>query len=110
MKKSFLKIIPLFALTILSAKILNWFFNFSDTTNNIINSLMFTLIGVSFLIFSFNFKNTLFKIIVIVCGLFLMIWNFLPEKNYLTFIGILAIVIPMLIGKFSEETKEIMLG
>ena len=106
MKKIFLKIIPFFALIILSAKILNWFLNFSDTTNSIINSLMFTLIGISYLIFSFSLENKLNRIILTVCGLFLIIWNFLPEKNYLTIAGIFAIIIPMVIENFSKETKE----
>ena len=37
MKKYTLKIISILALIILVAKISNWFFNFSDGTNNLIN-------------------------------------------------------------------------
>lgn len=67
---------------------------------------MFTLIGISYLIFSFSLENKLNKITLAVCGLFLILYNFLPENNYVTISGIFAIIIPMLIGKFSKETKE----
>lgn len=106
MKKIFLKVIPFFALIILCAKISNWFLNFSNTTNSIINSLMFTLIGISYLIFSFSLENKLNRVVLVICGLFLIICNFLPETNYLSIAGIFAIIIPMLIGKFSKVTKE----
>ena len=106
MKKYTLKIISILALIILVAKISNWFFNFSDGTNNLINYLMFSVIGMSYLIYGFSLKNKLNKIILLVSGLYLIIWNFLPERSYLTIIGIFAIISPMLIGRFSKETNN----
>ncbi len=107
MKIFILRLLPIFALLILFAKISNWIFKFSDYANNIINTLMFTIIGISYLIYGFSLKSKLTKIILFISGIYLIIWNYYPENNLLTFLGILAIIIPILIGKFSKETKKL---
>lgn len=108
MKKNTFKLLSFIALVVIIVKILNWFLNFSDTTNNIINSLMFSLIGISYFILGFNLEKKLNRIILFVCGLYLIIFNFFPEKNYVAIIGILVIVTAILIRKFSKETKNAM--
>ncbi len=107
MKKYSFKLFKTIALLIFGAKFSNCIFNYSDTTNYIIDTLMFSFIGICYLIFGYSLEFKLNKIILILSGLYLIAWNFLPESNYLSAVGILAIVLPMLIGKFSKETKSL---
>jgi len=67
---------------------------------------MFSVIGIAYLIFAFAYENRIKRSILLICGTYLIVGNFLPEKSYLSLIGIVAVVVPMLIGRFSKETKQ----
>lgn len=107
MKNYSFKLFKITALLIFGAKFSSWIFNYSVATNYIIDFTMFSFIGICYLIFGYFLENKLNKMIVILSGLYLIVWKFLPENNYLLKVVILAIVLPTLIGKFSKETKSL---
>ena len=91
---------------ILLGKILNWFLNFNDQTNEILNTAMFCGIGIFYLAAAWAFERPLIKIIIALCGAYLIIMNFLAEFPWKSIIGIIGIVVPMVFGNFISEEKE----
>ncbi len=108
MKKIAFTIFRIAVAIILIGKILNWFLHFGDQTNQILNILMFGLIGIAYTIagFLWDKKLTLTKTIIICCGLFLIIMNFITEHTILTVIGIICILTPMLIARFTKDESN----
>lgn len=92
---------------VLTGKILSWFLNFNDTTNYILNTTMFSLIGIAFIVAGIHWDNKVSKLMMVLCGLFLIIYNFLPENIAFEIIGIACIIVPMVIGRFSKENDKI---
>lgn len=107
MKKNVIFILGIFAIIIFLAKISGWFIHYSEKTINIINSLMFTVIGIYYLIFGIVLTELKLKITLIISGIFLICMNFLPNNIFLNIIGIAFIVIPMILAKYSKEVKLI---
>lgn len=107
MKKTFFTIFRILLGIVLLGKITNWFLNYSDETNQILNTAIFTLIGIAYTIAGFISDKNLTKIIFIVCGLYLIIMNLINKNTILTIIGIICILTPLLISRFSlEKTDE----
>lgn len=107
MKKYLFTLFKILVIAVLIAKISNWFFNYSDKTNKLINTYMFCLIGFAYLVGSTAWQVTLNKLIFLICGLYLIVMNFLPQHTALTIVGIICILVPMLIAKFSKEVKTL---
>uniref|UniRef100_UPI00404796C4 hypothetical protein n=1 Tax=Flavobacterium sp. TaxID=239 RepID=UPI00404796C4 len=92
---------------VLIGKISNWFLNYSDETNQILNVGMFTLIGIAYLVGGFVWDKKLINIIFLVCGIYLIAMNFIGDFGLKSIIGIICILTPMLIPRLSpEETDE----
>ncbi|SFI56382.1 hypothetical protein SAMN05421638_0011 [Kaistella treverensis] len=91
---------------ILIAKIANIIFGFSDQINSYINYFMFTIIGLYY-IFGFTSPNKSIKFIVFFCGIYLILMNFIPKSTMVEIFGIICIVAPMLIRRFSPEMRKI---
>lgn len=108
MKNISFKIFRLLLFAVLTAKILNWFLDFSAQTNDLLNTIMFCLIGIAYLIFGFVWKNKWINSIFIICGLYLIIMNFIEKDTFLNIIGFISILTPMLIGRFykAEDDKK----
>lgn len=107
MKKILFTIFRVLIGIILIGKISNWFLNYSDETNQILNAGMFTLIGIGYLVGGFNWDKKLINIIFILCGIYLIAMNFIGDFGLKSIIGIVCILTPMLIARFSpEETNE----
>ena len=105
MKNTLLKIFRLLFIIVLIAKILNWFLNFSEATNQILNVVMFSLIGLYFIVVGYQFNGKTLKVIFLICGSYLIVMNFFPKNTVLTLIGIACVLIPLVIGRFSKETR-----
>lgn len=105
MKTALVNIFKIFAVTILAAKILNWFLHFSPQTNELVNSVMFILIGIAYLVVGYKFKDTFRRMVMRACGMYLLIMNFLENNTLLTIGGILCLVIPMLMSRFYREKR-----
>ncbi|WP_344713421.1 hypothetical protein [Winogradskyella damuponensis] len=107
MKKILHKIFLILIGIVLIGKISNWFLNYSDETNQIINTGMFTLIGIAYLVGGFVWNKKLINIIFIVCGIYLIGMNFIGDFALKSIIGIVCILTPMLTARFlPEETDE----
>ena len=109
LKNNTLKIYRILIGIVLIGKISNWFLNYSDETNKILSAAMFCLIGIAYLAFSWAFDKTILKLILAICGIYLIIMNFIPDFSCNSIIGIVCILTPMIIGKFlpkEDEDKE----
>jgi hypothetical protein len=108
MKKILFTIFRFLFIIILIAKISNWFFSYNDLTNKIINAAMFVLIGIAYLVVGFFWEKKIINIIFIACGGYLIIMNFMDNFILKSIIGILCILTPMLIARFSpkQTTKK----
>lgn len=91
---------------VLIGKILNWFLNFSDGINQMLNTSMFCLIGIAYIVIGYVWNKKLVKIIIITCGLFLIIMNFFPKNAVLYMLGIACILTPVLIARFNKEKED----
>ena len=91
---------------VLIGKISNWFLNYSDETNQILNAGMFTLIGIAYLVGGFVWDKKLINIIFMVCGIYLIVMNFISDFGLKSIIGIVCILTPMLIARFSPEETD----
>jgi len=91
---------------VLIAKILNWFLDFSDETNAILNTVMFSLIGLAYIVVGLAWNHKFLKAVIILCGVYLIVFNFLERQLALSLVGIACLIIPMIIGVLSPETKE----
>ncbi|MDF3076683.1 MAG: hypothetical protein K0S09_572 [Sphingobacteriaceae bacterium] len=91
---------------ILVAKISNWFFHFNDETNRLLNAAMYCLIGIAYLAMGFIWDGKLFKLLIIACGLFLIVVNFVTPNTILNILGIVCILTPLLIARTYKESKS----
>ncbi len=106
MKKISLKIFFILIGIVLIGKISNWFLNYSDETNEILNTIMFCLIGISYLAFSWTFEKNVMKFVFAICGIYVILMNFIPDYSWDSIIGIVCILTPMIIGRFLPEEEE----
>lgn len=111
MKNTAFTVFKILCLAILTAKILNWFLDFSAQTNGLLNTIMFCLIGIAYLVFGFVWKNKWINSIFIICGLYLIIMNFIQKDVFLNIISFICILTPLLIGRFykaEDDEKQLM--
>lgn len=111
MKKAIIIIFKILIFAVLIGKILNWFFKFNYITNEILNTAMFCLIGIAFIFYGYWWDKKIMKVLLIVCGLYLITMNFIPQSNLVSIIGIVCIILPTLIVRFKKEknTSETLL-
>ncbi|MBN9350242.1 MAG: hypothetical protein J0H55_06125 [Chitinophagaceae bacterium] len=88
---------------VLVAKILNWIFYFGNQINLIINTTMFCLIGIAFIASSFVWQKKLVKIILFLCGAYLIVMNFFAKDILLNWPALISILTPSIIYRFSKE-------
>ena len=103
MKKTIFTLFRILLLLVLISKVLNWFLKFDEVTNQVLNTAMFCLIGIAYLVMGYAWDKKIISVIIITCGLFLIIMNFLPDKTWITIIGIVCILFPMLITRFQKK-------
>ncbi|QHI37380.1 hypothetical protein IMCC3317_27590 [Kordia antarctica] len=106
MKKILFTIFQILITIVFIGKISNWFLNYSDETNQILNVAMFTLIGIAYMYTGFIWDKKLIKTILIVCGLYLIVANFISDFYLKSIIGIVCILVPMLIIRFSHKEVD----
>lgn len=108
LKKKPQRIYLIFLAIILVGKISNWFFNYSDDTNAILNTVMFSVIGITYLIMAWAFEKALVKGIFVLCGVYLIVMNFIPAYSWNSILGIVCILTPLIIVKFltQDDSEE----
>ena len=70
-------------------KILNWFLKFDSETNQFLNTAMFCLIGIAYLVMGYVWDKKILKVLITACGLFLIIMNFSKKNAVIVFIYLL---------------------
>lgn len=103
------KVIRIIYLVLLAAvligKISGLFLHYSDETNKILDTIMFSMIGFFYLVTSWAFDKKIIKITLAVCGIYLIVMNFIPDFNVKSIIGIICIITPLIIGRFSSKNS-----
>lgn len=82
---------------------LNWFLDFSYKTNFILNTFMFSLIGIAYIVVGYVWDHKVYKVLMMLCGSFLIVMNFLPGDLIVNIIGIACIITPLLIARFTDK-------
>lgn len=102
------RIFTFLLLFVLALKISNWFLQYSDETNKIINGAISSLIGIYYLFSSSIWANRLIKLFFIVCGVFLIGMNFFENSTTLSIIAIICALVPRLLARFllKEKTQK----
>ena len=90
---------------VLVGKFLNWFLDFNDLTNQLLNSTMFSLIGIAYIVMGNKWQHRFKKAILITCGVYLIGMNFFNKHTALDIIGIICILVPMLIARSYKEER-----
>lgn len=106
MNKIFLRIFYILLTIILIGKMANWIFNFSEETNSLLNTLMYTLLGLGYIINAWDWERKLIQALFLLCGIYLISMNFLSDFNLKSLIGIICILAPLLYAKYTRETSN----
>ena len=84
----------------------DWFLSYSDETNQIISIALFSLIGVGYIAFAWAIDRKILRMILLVCGIYLIVMNFFNDSALRSVLTITGVLIPLLIGKFLPEKEE----
>lgn len=89
---------------VLIGKVSSRFLDFSDETNQLLNTAMFSLIGLAYLAFSWAYDQILWRSIFLFCGVYVILMNFIPDFGWWkTIIGIICIVTPLIFRRFLPD-------
>ena len=91
---------------VLLGKISNWFLDYSDETNQMLSTAMFTLIGVAYLVGGFPRNKKLTSVIFLICGVYLIAMNFMSDFELKSILAVVCILTPMLIARFSSKESD----
>jgi uncharacterized membrane protein (Fun14 family) len=100
MKKALYTVFSILIFLVLTGKALSWFLDLGDGTDRLLNVLMFTLIGIAYIVMGYAWDHKFLKIAITICGVFLIAMNFLRNNVALDVISIACILIPLLIARF----------
>lgn len=103
MKKRAIQAFQISVIIVLAAKLLGWIFDFSPSLDSAINLIMFSLIGIAYLFVGFKWSGAVQKWIILVCGGYLIIMNFLPQSMAIHLIGIACLLTPLFIARISAD-------
>ena len=67
---------------------------------------MLGIIGMSYFIAGFKETKNINKVIFIICGVFLMLKNFITQSLLLTFISVVSVVVPVYLNYLSKRNIE----
>ena len=92
---------------VLFSKIANWFLNFSQATNDLINTAMFCLIGVGYIFLNHQSFNKVWpRVFTTICGVYLIIMNFIPKDTLLYILSIASVVCPLILAKIFKSKGQ----
>ncbi len=106
MKNKLFILFRILLIVVLVGKILNWFLKFDTGTNQILNTAMFCLIGIAYIVMGFVWDKKSVQVLMVFCGIFLIVMNFVPGRTWISIVGILCILVPMIIARFQKKEKE----
>jgi len=88
---------------VLFGQILNWILKFNDKVEQLLNTAMFSLIGLAYIVLGYAQDNKMLRIIAIICGVYLIAGNFFEKNTLLKIIGLICLLTPVLIARFHKE-------
>lgn len=103
MKKATLVFFTGFAFVILIARMLGWVLHYSKTVDHLLDVAMFTFIGIAYLLMAVVWNKGLLRILLLMCGVFLIVFNFIERNTIVEIVSIHCLLIPMLIARFSKD-------
>ena len=98
-----LRIILIIVFTLI---VISRFSDFGKEIERFLYGILFSVIGILYLIFGWAFSETKMKLSLILGGLFLIIMNFIPQNITIKIVVIICIVTPLILCRFSKEAKE----
>lgn len=106
MKRTLHTIFTVLIFAVLIARILGWFLHFNDGVDKFLNTAIFTLIGIAYIVMGFTWDNKLIQFVVLTCGVLLIGFNFLENNATLNIIAIICILTPMIIARLDEKKRK----
>lgn len=106
MKKTMHTIFTILVFTVLIARILGWFLNFDEGVDKVLNTVMFTLIGIAYIGMGFTWDNKLIQFVVLTCGVLLIGFNFVESNATVNIIAIVCILLPMIIARLDKKREK----
>ena len=106
MKKTIKITVFILLMIVLIAKVSNWFFNFSEAIKNIIDIVMFCLIGFVYIFWSVYQPKMKYKGLLIVCGAVIILMNFIRSIVWIKIAGIVCILIPLILFQFQGNKEK----
>lgn len=103
MKKAALVFFTGFAFIILIARMLGWVLHYSKTTDHLLDVAMFTFIGIAYLVMAVVWNKGLLRLLLFMCGVFLVMFNFIERNTVIEIASICCLLIPMVIARFSKD-------
>lgn len=105
MKNALFTVFRILVALVLLGKILNWFLDFSAEINQLLNSAMFSLIGIAYLVMGYVWEQKLVKIVITACGSFLLLMNLFGNNTAVSIIGLICMVTPMIIARLYQKNS-----
>jgi membrane-bound ClpP family serine protease len=106
MKKVLYLIYTVLVVAVLAGKVAGWVVHFDEGINKALNTAMFSLIGVAYIVMGFAWVNRQWQFLFFTCGAMLIIINFLQPGAVINIIGIVSIVVPLLVARFNKEKHK----
>jgi hypothetical protein len=105
-KKHIIQIYRVVLFLVLVAIVLGYFIDFGDEIDALIRTIMFCLIGIAYLTFAWAYDNPALKLTFLICGVYVIIMNFLPDFEIKSIIGIICMVTPFILLRFLPEEEN----
>lgn len=103
MKNVLFTVFRLLIFLVLAGKVLNWLLHFSVKTNQVLNVIMFTLIGIAYIVMGFVWDNKPSKAVIAACGVYLIGMNFFASTPALNIMAIVCIVTPLVMARLQKK-------
>lgn len=81
--------------------------HFEPDIKKILNTFMFCLIGIGYIARVLDQKSIEIRIFVILCGIFLIVMNFVPRTNVMYIFAGVALVVPGILFLSKAKKKEV---
>lgn len=98
-----IKSLKIVCLVLLVAIPVSYLFHNSENVRQILTGIMFVMIGVAYFVAAYVWNNKIWKALLFVCGAYLIAMNFIPESDEVSMIGIVCIIGPLFIFRFTEN-------
>ncbi len=95
------------ALLLILARVTSWFVDFDQQWDDLIISAVFCLIGIAFALDPKSYTQQNYRQwITRICGAYLIYWTFSTQNDWLTGIGIIAIILPRIFQKLEKRKSK----